>query len=896
MDEPVALAPEYPRAWEADLVLSDGSVARVRPITPEDSERLHRFHAGQSAESIYLRFFAPLPRLSAKDVHRFTHVDHRDRVALVVVIAGEIAGIGRFDRIADGQEPTAEVAFNVADAHRGKGIGSVLLEHLADIGSELGIRRFLADVLPQNRRMLSVFQDAGFEVSREYDDGVLAVSFDIEPTDRSREVRLAREHRAEGRSMRRVLHPGSVAVVGVPADGGSAGGAVLRHIAHGGYTGSLYAVGRHAAQSGHDVSGVPVVSSLEDLSEPVDLVVIAVPPPEVLDVVRQCDALRVKAVLVLTAGFADDETDEGARAQTAILAASRSSGMRLLGPNSLGLINADAAMSLNASLVPAMPDPGGLGLFAQSGALGIALLSSAQRRGLGISSFVSAGNRADISGNDLMQYWLDDDATGVVGLYLESMGNPRKFTRIARELAAVKPVVAVKSGVGQGRGTPGHKVRPTSQRPEVFAEMLRQSGVIRVQNTHQLFDVAELVLHQPIPSGPRVAIVTTSPALGALAAEACQSGGLESIDPPVMLSSTDGPDQVAAAVAQSMASDQVDAVVLCVVPVAPQAESLVDPRLAPAVAAESARYGKPCVATLLGQRGTLSGLPTYAMPDDGVRALASVVRYVQWRARDQGRLCQPDGINRRTAHDVIESFLSQRPDGGTLTQGQAQALLQAYGIDLWPLHPVTSAKSARKAAARIGAPVVLKATAQELRHEPSLRWVRTGLTTPAACAAAYTELSESLAGRAAGSSEMGAIAVQAASPRGTAVQLTSTEDRLFGPVVGFGVAGVSTDLLRDVSHRFPPLRTGDVEDMVSEIRSAPLLRGYRGAEPVDLDALHNLLGRVSVLADDHPEIASLSLNPVIAHAGGAAVLGAHVRLARTAMRADTGRRRLSRDA
>jgi len=891
-----ATTPSYPRAWEADVVLSDGSVALVRPIIPDDTERVHRFHAGQSAESIYLRFFAPLPSLSAKDVHRFTHVDHRSRVALVVIMAGEIAGIGRFDRLGETQESTAEVAFNVADRHRGKGIGSVLLEHLADIGSELGVRRFLADVLPQNRRMLAVFQDAGFEVSREYDDGLLVVSFDIEPTDRSREVRLAREHRAEGRSMRRVLHPGSVAVVGVPADGGSAAGAVLRHIVEAEFAGRVHAVGVHAAEVADDVAGVPVVASLSEIGEPVDLVVIAVPAPAVLEVVRQCHELEVKAVLIITSGFADDGTPESARAQGELLAACRAGGMRLLGPNSLGFINADAEVSLNASLVPAKPAAGALGLFAQSGALGIALLSWADRRGLGISSFVSAGNRADISGNDLMQYWLDDDATHVVGLYLESMGNPRKFTRIARELAAVKPVVAVKSAVGPGSGTPGHEVRRTSQRPEVFAEMLRQSGVIRVQDTHQLFDVAELLLHQPMPAGSRVAIVTTSRALGALAAEACQSWALDTVGEPVVPAGAEGAEGVSDAVAQVMATDAVDAVVLCVVPVAPEEDPAIDAHIASAVAEHSARYAKPCVAVLLGHRGPVGGLPTYPMPEDAVRALASVIRYAQWRGRDHGRALQPDGVNRRVAHDVIESFLSRQPAGGVLAQQAAQELLSAYGIDLWPLHPVTSAKSARKAAGRLGRPVVLKATARELRHEPSRRWVRTGLNTPSACAEAYTELCEALARREPGSASSSAIAVQAAAPLGgIAVQVSSAEDPLFGPVIGFGVAGVPTDLLHDVTHRFPPLRTGDLADMVSGIRSAALLHGYRGAEPVDLDALQDLIGRVSVLADDHPEIASLSLNPVIAHAEGVAVLGAHVHLTQAAMRSDIGRRTLARD-
>ncbi len=899
MDGSPDLPPGYPRAWEADIVLSDGSVALVRPILPEDTEGIHRFHAGQSAESVYLRFFAPLPRISDKDIRRFTHVDYHARVALVVLVRDEIAGIGRFDQLDEG-EHSAEVAFNVADAHRGRGIGSVLLEHLADIGSSVGVRRFIAEVLPQNRRMLGVFQEAGFEVSHEYDDGLIAVSFDIEPTDRSRAVRLSREHRAEGRSMRAVLQPASVAVVGVSRNEGAVGSVALRHITESGYCGQRYAVGRAAA--GTSVSGVEVVASLADIGAVADLVVIAVPASGVLDVVQECGRAGSKAVLILSSDFADADTDEGRALQRDVLAAARASGMRLLGPNSFGLINAGVEGTLNASLSPRMPPVGSFGMFAQSGALGIALLASAERRNLGISTFVSAGNRSDISGNDLMQYWLDDDDTTAVGLYLESMGNPRKFTRIARKLASIKPVIVVKSGFSEARPTPGHAVRRTHERPEAFAAMLRQSGVIRVENTHQMFDVAQLVTNHPLPAGPRVAIVTNAPALGSLAADACASWNLdiagesvsgrsfEVTDEPGASAQPGAPAQFGAAVAAALDDPNVDSVVACFVPSLADA----DPAIAQAVAAEVALRDKPCVATFLGVRGTQHGLATYSMPEDAVRALAGVTRYAQWKARDRGSRVSVASINRRTAHDVIESFLSAHPAGGELSHDQAQTLVSAYGIALWPLYPVSTPAQAGERARMIGGPVVVKSTAPELRHEPGRRWVRTNLGSPQACATAFANLREALTERGLGQGESPQIAVQPSAPSGTAVTVNGSEDPLFGPVVTFGVAGVPTELLNDVAHRFPPLRTGDIEDMVNGIGSAPLLQGYRGAEPVDHKALHDLIARVSVLADDHPEVASMTLNPVIAHAHGVTVLGANIHLARAQTRSDPNRRTLSR--
>lgn len=876
------LPPGYPREWEADVVLTDGSVARVRPIVPGDVQGIHRFHAGQSAESIYLRFFAPIPRLSDKDVRRFTHVDYDTRVALVVLIRDQIAGIGRYDRLDGAQSTTAEVAFNVADASRGVGIGSVLLEHLADIGRDLGVRRFVADVLPENRRMISVFREAGYEVTHAFDDGVIVVSFDIEPTEESQVVRMAREHRAEAVSVGRVLTPATVAVVGVSRDEASIGRALLRHITEGGFTGTVHAVNPALTE----LDGHRVHATVTDIDGPVDLAVVAVPAEQVLTVIRQCAAARVGAVTVVSSGFAE-AGPEGEERQNELLRTARAAGMRVLGPNSFGMINNDPQVSLNASLAPRMPPQGALGLFAQSGALGIAVLASAERRGLGISSFASAGNRVDISGNDLMQYWLDDEATHAVGLYLESMGNPRKFSRIARRLAAQKPVIVVKSGVSQFGVPPGHRVRITREQPGAFDAMLRQAGVIRAENTHQLFDIAQLVVHQPLPAGPRVAVVTNSGALGALAADACASWGLSVTHGPTALPPTAEPTEFAQAVRSALEDPQVDSVVASFIPPV----AAVDPEVVEAVTRIVDDFDKPCVATFLSMRGIVPGgtLPIYSMPEDAVRALAAATRYAEWRERPYGTRVRPERVNRREAHNVIETFLATNPRGGELDERQAQHLLAAYGISVWPVHEVHSAKEAAQVVQQLGGPVVVKATSELVRHQPGQQWVHTRVGTPEAAATAYRELAEAL-------DELGivGIVVQDHAAAGVPVEITTVEDPLFGPVVGFGIAGLPAELLGDVAHRFPPLTDLDIVEMVTSVRAAPLLDGYRGTMPVNHGALNDLIARVSVLADDLPEVLLLRLNPVQATSEGVAVLGAEVRVAATPARTDAGRRTLAR--
>ncbi len=896
------VAREYPVEWEADVVLRDGSVAHVRPIRPDDADGITRFHAGQSDESIYLRFFAPLKQLSDRDLYRFTHVDYEDRIALVATHRGAIIGIGRYDRIT----PTdAEVAFNVSDHHQGKGIGSVLLEHLAAIGREEGLLSFSAEVLPQNTRMLKVFADAGYSISRRVEDGIVQVHFDIEPTAKSEEVRLAREHRAESLSIARLLAPRVVAVVGAGKTPGHVGHALLKHLLDGGFQGSLYAVHPHASE----VLGVPAHRRVGDIPERVDLVVVAVPAGQVLDIVDDCAGAHVHGLVIVSAGFAESGK-AGLKLEREVLRRARDSGMRVVGPTSFGLVNTDASVALNASLNPQSPKRGHFGLFSQSGPLGIAVLQSAFRRNLGISTFASVGNRLDVSGNDLMQYWIDDPRTKAVGLYLESMGNPRKFSRIARRLAMVKPVIVIKPGISRFGAPPGHRVRATDVAPEAFASMLSQAGVIHVENIHQMFDVAQILIHQPQPAGARVGIVGNSAQLCQLAAETAASWGLVIAGEPVTVPPHMDLAEFAKAVRRLLHSDDVDSVLMCFTPpIDPISQEALD-RIRDVVADSD----KTCVATVIGAVGvtTSSGsvleteggvslggpgpdleapsreLPLYSTPEDAARALAAATRYGQWRQKDKGRLLERVGVARLDAEALIDQVLAEDPNGRDLTEAEAEALLAAYGIDLWPRIPALTADEAVEAAEQLGYPVVLKSTSPLVRAQSVLTGVRVDIKDEASMRVAFASLSEALAAYDADH-----FVVQRMARQGVSCVVASSEDHLFGPVVEFSLAGITTDILKDIGYRIPPLTDVDVRELMESIRCAPLLDGYKGAPGVNKGALGDLIARVSMLGDDFSEIASLELNPVVAHPGGVQVLGASIAITKRPKRKDGGRRTLT---
>ncbi|WP_109029900.1 bifunctional acetate--CoA ligase family protein/GNAT family N-acetyltransferase [Streptomyces rubrogriseus] len=567
---------EYPAHWEADVVLRDGGTARVRPITVDDAERLVSFYEQVSDESKYYRFFAPYPRLSAKDVHRFTHHDFVDRVGLAATIGGEFIATVRYDRIGAGGTPAtapadeAEVAFLVQDAHQGRGVASALLEHIAAVARERGIRRFAAEVLPANNKMIKVFMDAGYTQKRSFEDGVVRLEFDLEPTDRSLAVQYAREHRAEARSVQRLLQPGSVAVVGAGRTPGGVGRSILGNIRDAGYTGRLYAVNRAFPEDMKELDGVPACRSVRDIDGPVDLAVVTVPAEHVPDVVTACGEHGVQGLVVISAGYADSGP-EGRERQRALVRHARSYGMRIIGPNAFGIINTSPDVRLNASLAPEMPRAGRIGLFAQSGAIGIALLSRLHRRGggvtgvTGVSTFVSSGNRADVSGNDVLQYWYDDPETDVALMYLESIGNPRKFTRLARRTAAAKPLVVVQGARHGGVAPQGHAVRATRLPHATVSALLRQAGVIRVDTITDLVDAGLLLARQPLPAGPRVAILGNSESLGLLTYDACLSEGLRP-QPPLDLTTAASADDFHAALARALADDTCDAVVVTAIP------------------------------------------------------------------------------------------------------------------------------------------------------------------------------------------------------------------------------------------------------------------------------------------------------------------------------------------
>lgn len=941
----------YPDHWEADVVLRDGGTARVRPITTDDAERLVSFYEQVSDESKYYRFFAPYPRLSDKDVYRFTHHDYVDRVGLAVTVGGEFVATVRYDRIdsrgmpASAPADEAEVAFLVQDAHQGRGIASALLEHIAAVARERGIRRFAAEVLPANTKMIKVFRDAGFTQRRNFEDGAVRLVLDLEPTAESLAVQRGREQRAEARSVQRLLGPSSVAVVGAGRTAGGVGRAVLRNLLDGGFTGRTYAVNAALPPELTEIDGVPAVRSLAHIDEPVDLAVVAVPAERVPEVVADCGEHGVQGLVVLSAGYAESGP-AGRERQRELVRQARSYGMRVIGPNAFGVINTGPPVRLNASLAPEPPGRGRIGLFTQSGAIGIALLAGLVRRGAGVSTFISAGNRADVSGNDFLQYWHDDPDTDVVLLYLESIGNPRKFTRLARRTGAAKPVVVAKGARHSGSAPPGHAVPVTGIPDATVSALLSQAGVIRVDTVTELVDAGLLLANQPLPAGPHVAILGNSESLGLLTYDACLTEGLRPL-PPLDLTTSARPEDFRTALAAALADPGCDAVVVTAIPwvgengamesgdgevlatalreaassapakpvavvhveigglaKALSAATTTAPRPGPVPGAGTAPDTPPgapppapepagAVPVPPREPGTAPRrIPAYPAAERAVRALGQAVTYAQWRrqAAEPGKVPEYDDIDETGAATLIDRILGEvpaDPHGMSLGDDDARELLARYGIAVRPTLPASGPDEAVEAAARLGYPVALKTTAPHLRHRADLGGVRLDLADEERLRAAYHELTELLGEPA----ELRPV-VQAMAPRGVDTVVRAVIDPAAGAVLSFGLAGVASELLGDVAHRLVPVTDREATELLRSIRTAPLLFGWRGSAPVDTAALEELLLRVSRLVDDHPEIVSVALEPVVVATHGLTVLGASVRLAPPPSRDDLGPRRL----
>ena len=881
---------DYPRRWEADVVLTDGGTVHLRPIRSDDAERLQAFHARLSKETVYNRFFAYRPTLSDVDVARFTQVDHDDRVALVATLHGEIVGVVRYDRLPGSHD--AEVAFVVEDGHQGRGLGPLLLEHLADAARERGIARFTADVLPTNRPMLGVFRTAGYTTNRKLTEGYVELSFPITQTGTSLEVMRAREHRAEARSVQRLLAPRSVAVVGASRERGTPGHELLRSLLGNGFEGPVFPVNPAASH----VSGVKAYADVRDVPDPVDLAVIAVPAPEVADAVRACAAKGVRGLVVVSGGFADAGAEGRARLDEVVQLA-RAGGMRLIGPNAMGVVNTDPAVRLHATFAAGSPPAGTVGVFSQSGALAGTFLAETERRGLGLSSFVSIGDRADVSGNDLLQHWRADERTEVVLLHLQGFGNPRKFARIAREVGRTKPVVALKSGHGQG---------------DVAVDALFASaGVVRVGSLAQLFSTAQLFAYQPLPAGRRVGIVGNSNALAAMAADACRSAGLEVPElpedlrvrlraltgttetaNPVDLGPFAGPSELAGALDVLLTAGLVDAVLAVVVPPPNARDTSLGEQLGAVLTAVGAGP-LPLLASFLGTDGVPAALavagpsggpgrgsvPSYASPESAVLALSRAVAYAEWRAEPEGTVPELDRVDPEGAAGAVDGLAL---DGSWLSQADAARLLAFVGIDVLPTALVHGPDDAVAAAERVGWPVALKAADERWRHRLDVGAVVLGVDGPEDLARAWAEVTAVAGG--------GPAYVQPMAAPGVSTVVRLVQDPSAGPLLSLRLGGVALDLLVDPVTRTLPLTDRDAAGLVRAVRGSELMTGERGTG--DVAALEQLLLRVAALAELLPQVAELVLDPVLVQRTGAVPLHAGVRLLPPGSDPERGPRRL----
>ncbi len=850
-------------------MLSDGGTVHVRPVRPSDAHAFVAFHSRQSPESIYFRFFSPKPRLSDKEVERFTTIDFHDRVALVALLGDEIVAVARFDRWP--QKDEAEVAFIVDDDHHGRGMATVLLEHLAAVARELGIKRFTAEVLPDNRPMLGVFRAAGFEITTKFTSGIIDVVFDLDPTLRFIESVEHREQRAESRSIARLMRPRSVAVIGASDSQGSVGRAVFRNLLAGGFDGPVYPVNPTTPH----VASVPSFAAVTDIPDDVHLAVVAVAASEVAAVLGQCATKGVRGVVVIATGFSDAGT-QGAVAERDLVDFARGHGMRLIGPASMGIIATGAESTMLASFAQARVRRGRVAVSLQSGPLGIGLLELADRLQLGISSFVSLGNKADVSANDFLNYWVDDPDTAVVLLYTESFGNPRKFGRVARRVSRRKPIVAVKTGRGQP--------------DDIAADALyQQAGVIRVDSVRQLFDVGRVLDGQPLPAGRRVAVVANADSPAVMALDALRAVGLSAavLTPPTLdalaalvpaeamvasaidLTHRAGPTLYREVLALVLADPGVDAVMAIY---APPISGLVND-VARAVTDAAAGSGKPVVAVTLGlDDGPLapgSPVPAFAFPEPAAAALGRIARYAAWRDGPVGEVPPLAGIDLAAAQRIVAHALEVRPEGTLLPVVVADELLATHGIPMAKARAVTSVDAALAAAAEVGYPVALKASGIERLARSESGGVALDIQGPEELRGSYERMSVTLG------AAMAEAVVQRMVPGGVETIVTVESHPAFGPVVGFGLGGAFADAIADRPTRSLPLTDLDATELVASSRAAKAIESLGG----DVAGLVDLLLRVGLLVDAVPELSRIRLNPVLVSPVGAWALDSRIHVA-----------------
>ena len=891
------------RNYSSTEVLKDGGSIQIRAIRPDDKERLAEHFAALSQRSVYLRFMGMKKRLSADELQSFTELDFVDDVGLVATLldgkSERIIGVGRYLRRPRGQRAKrAEVAFAVLDEHQGRGIGTVLLDRLARIASASGVLEFEADVLADNRQMLGVFGKSGFRVQRAVEGGVFHVAF---PTGETVEHRLAehqRERRAAAESIRGFLEPRSVALVGASGRAGTIGNALLVNLKGGGFAGPIYPVHPTAAE----LEGLRVYPSLRAIGSAPDLVVIAIPAAGVEAAVEECAAIGARGVVVISAGFAEVSA-EGREAERRLRDLARGAGMRLVGPNCMGVLNTDPRVALDATFAPGRPALGNVGMLSQSGALGLAMLDFLPRRNLGLSTFVSVGNKADVSSNDMLAYWAADERTKVVVLYLESFGNPRKFARVAPEVARAKPIVAVKSGRSAAgtRAAASHSASLASLDVAVDA-LFEQAGVIRTETLESLFDVVSLLSSQPLPAGPRVGVVTNAGGPGILLADACEAHGLElpalseatrarlrellppaaGLGNPIDMIASATPEQYARTIEAVAADPSIDAlVVIYIPPLVTRPEEIAS---AIAEGAGKIPAEKPIAAVFIAgeappealQRGPRGPIPTYTFPENVALALGAAHRYGKWRRRPAGDVLELDDFTVDAARAVVDRVLAGATQPIWLEAADVATLLGLAGISCaaWEEVPVDKAGAAAK---RVGFPVVLKAVVPGVTHKSDFGGVILGLDSPRSIAPALRAL-ESRVAKLGHSLER--VLVQHEVRGGIEFLAGVTTDATFGPLLVFGAGGVQVELFKDAAFRLTPLSDLDASEMIDGVRVSRLLSGYRGQPPGDRPALIDVIRRIAALAEVLPQIREMDLNPlkVLEPGKGAVVVDARVRV------------------
>ncbi len=847
----------YPSEYELDIVLRDGAVARFRPIKSSDAGALVIFFERLGAQSRYFRFFRAKQQLTDKEVEFFTTVDYENRMAMVAFHEDEMIGVGRYDRETDNPS-IAEVAFAVADDQQGRGIGTQLLQLLTTYGRTHGVDSLQAFVLPDNLAMMRVFRNSGYVLTRSLEEGVYNVQFPVEASEDARAAEARREQRAIAASILPIFYPRSIAVVGASRTPGSIGARLFDNLLHHGFSGVVYPVNPKTDV----VRSVRTYPSLSAIPGDVDLAIIAVPAAAVLDVVRDCAEKGVRGLVVISAGFSEvGDFDKEAELVELV----RSAGMRMIGPNCMGLVNTDPAVNLNATFAPVYPPRGNVAMLSQSGALGIAILDYARRHDIGISQFVSIGNKADISGNDLILSWEEDPSTDVIVMYLESFGNPRKFARIARRIGRKKPIIAVKSGRSQAgsRAASSHTGALASVDAAVDA-LSAQTGMIRVDTIEELFAVASLLANQPLPQGRRVAVITNAGGPGILAADALESSGLElpvfsaelqaalrvgvpaeaSVTNPVDLIASAGPSEYGHVARILSNSDEIDAIITIHIQTLENAPDVGVPVLE---AAKSST--KTQIAVLMesgsgrvSMRDSSLTIPVYEFPEAAAKALARAVDYSEWRRTPFGAVPVLPILMQRERKPLLRPRWSAMPEGGWLSDDEVRSILLAYNISVPGSFTVTTAEAAVEAWEEVGGPVAMKLIAPSALHKSDIGGVRLDVSGGDNVRQVFDQLM-ALADDAKG------VLVQEMVSDGHEALVGMTEDPSFGPLLVFGLGGVYVELLKDVVFRVAPITDSEAEQMVSGIKSAKLLAGYRGQPAGDTAAVEAVLLRVSAMVE-----------------------------------------------